>query len=88
MKNAILVPGRPDKDLHYDPEFPNNSENYWFSWLKRQLIVEDIQADTIEPPLPFSHGMNFGRRSSNGSTFFQKRYSLGTVAAVVSCYAI
>lgn len=53
MKNAILVPGRPDKDLHYDPEFPNNSENYWFSWLKRQLIVEDIQADTIEPPLPF-----------------------------------
>ena len=50
MKNAILVPGRPDKDLHYDPEFPNNSENYWFSWLKRQLIVEDIQADTIEPP--------------------------------------
>ena len=53
MKNATLVPGRPDKDQHYDPDQPNNSENYWFSWLKRQFILKDIQADTIEPPLPF-----------------------------------
>ena len=43
----------PDKDRHYDPDLPNNSENYLFSWLKRQFILKDIQADTIEPPLPF-----------------------------------
>ncbi len=51
--NAILVPGRPDKDEHYDPRSPANSENHWFSWLKRQLILKDIHAVSIEPPFPF-----------------------------------
>jgi predicted alpha/beta hydrolase family esterase len=53
MKNAILVPGRPDKDEHYDPKSPSNSENHWFGWLKRQLILQDIHAVSIEPPFPF-----------------------------------
>ena len=53
MKNAILVPGRPDKDEHYDPARPSNSEDHWFSWLKRQLILKDIHAVSIEPPFPF-----------------------------------
>lgn len=53
MKNAILVPGRPDKDQHYDPMRPSNSEDFWFSWLKRQLILKDIHANSIEPPFPF-----------------------------------
>ncbi|HSX31378.1 MAG TPA: alpha/beta hydrolase [Candidatus Saccharimonadales bacterium] len=51
--NAILVPGRPDKDEHYDPTRPSNSEDHWFSWLKRQLILKDIHAVAIEPPFPF-----------------------------------
>ncbi len=51
--NAILVPGRPDKDEHYDPKRPSNSEEHWFSWLKRQLILKDIHASSIEPPFPF-----------------------------------
>lgn len=53
MSNAILIPGRPDKEEHYDPNSPSNSENHWFSWLKRQLIVRDIHAVSIEPPFPF-----------------------------------
>jgi predicted alpha/beta hydrolase family esterase len=53
MKNAILVPGRPDKDQHYDPNGPSNSEDFWFSWLKRQLILKDIHTIAIEPPMPF-----------------------------------
>lgn len=53
MKNAILVPGRPDKDQHYDPNLPSNSQNYWFAWLQRQLILNDILAASIEPPMPF-----------------------------------
>lgn len=53
MKNAIIVPGRPDKDEHYDPQGPANSENHWYSWLKRQLILKDIHAVSIEPPFPF-----------------------------------
>lgn len=51
--NAILVPGRPDKDEHYDPKLPSNSEAHWFSWVKRQLILKDIHAVSIEPPFPF-----------------------------------
>lgn len=51
--NGILVPGRPDKDEHYDPTRPSNSEDHWFSWLKRQLILKDIHAVSIEPPFPF-----------------------------------
>lgn len=53
MTNAILVPGRPDKDQHYDPDLPNNSQEYWFAWLQRQLILKDIHAVAIEPPFPF-----------------------------------
>lgn len=51
--NAILVPGRPDKDEHYDSKRPSNSEDHWFSWLKRQLILKDIHANAIEPPFPY-----------------------------------
>ncbi|MEO5949854.1 MAG: alpha/beta hydrolase [Candidatus Saccharimonadales bacterium] len=53
MRNAILVPGRPDKDQHYDPSLPSNSEEYWFSWLKRKLILRDVHTISIEPPMPF-----------------------------------
>ena len=51
--NAILVPGRPDKDEHYDSTRRSNSEDHWFSWLKRQLILKDVHAVSIEPPFPF-----------------------------------
>jgi predicted alpha/beta hydrolase family esterase len=51
--NAVLMPGRPDKHQHYDPTLPSNGENYWFSWLKRQLILQDIHTISIEPPFPF-----------------------------------
>jgi uncharacterized protein len=53
MKNAILIPGRPDREQHYDPKRPSNSEDHWFSWLKRQLILQDILTVSIEPPMPF-----------------------------------
>lgn len=53
MTNAILVPGRPDKDEHYDPKRPSNSQDHWFAWLQRQLILKDIHAVSIEPPFPF-----------------------------------
>ncbi|MDB5185292.1 MAG: hypothetical protein JWN38_1100 [Candidatus Saccharibacteria bacterium] len=53
MSNAILVPGRPDKDQHYDPQRPSNSEDHWFGWLRRQLILKDIHAVSVEPPFPF-----------------------------------
>lgn len=54
MKNAILVPGRPDKEEYYDPRYPTNSNNHWFPWLSKQLQINDIFAVAIEPPKPYS----------------------------------
>lgn len=53
MNNAILVPGRPDKEEYYDPTYPTNSNNHWFPWLSKQLQVNDIFAVAIEPPRPW-----------------------------------
>lgn len=62
MRNAILIPGKPEKDEHYDPNRPSNSEDHWFSWLKRQLILRDIHAVSIEPPFPFRPRYNEWRK--------------------------
>jgi len=53
LKNAILVPGRPDQSEYYDPTQPTNSDNHWFPWLSKQLQVNDVFAVVIEPPFPW-----------------------------------
>ena len=45
MKNAILVPGRPDKDEYYDSKYPTNSNSHWFPWLSKQLQIKDVFAN-------------------------------------------
>jgi len=52
-KNAILVPGRPDKKEYYDPTRPTNSNDIWFPWLSKQLILQDILAVALEIPRPW-----------------------------------
>jgi predicted alpha/beta hydrolase family esterase len=53
MRNAILVPGRPDRDEYYDPNVPTNSNNHWFPWLSKQLQVNEIFSVAIEVPTPW-----------------------------------
>jgi uncharacterized protein len=53
MKTAILVPGRPDKEECYDPKYPSNSNNHWFPWLTKHLMMNDIHTVAIEPPKPW-----------------------------------
>ena len=53
MKNAILVPGRPDKEEFYDPAEPTTSNNHWFPWLTKQLMLHDILTVSIEMPAPW-----------------------------------
>ena len=53
MKNAILIPGRPDKEEYYDPKYPTNSNNHWFPWISKQLQINDIFAVAVEPPHPW-----------------------------------
>lgn len=53
MKNAILIPGRPDEDEYYDPKYPSNSNNHWFPWLSKQLQMNEVFAVAIEVPRPW-----------------------------------
>lgn len=54
MKNAILVPGRPDKEEYYSPKYPTNSNSHWFPWLSKQLQINDIFTVALEIPHPYS----------------------------------
>ncbi|MDO8265748.1 MAG: alpha/beta hydrolase, partial [Candidatus Saccharibacteria bacterium] len=53
MKNAILIPGRPDREEWYNPDGPSNSNRHWFPWASKQLLVKDIHAVAIEMPMAF-----------------------------------
>lgn len=53
MRNAILIPGRPDKDEYYDPRYPSNSNSHWFPWLTKQLMINDIFTVALEIPKPW-----------------------------------
>lgn len=53
MSNAILVPGRPDKEQYYDPDLPTNSNDHWFPWLTKQLMQKDILTVALEVPRPW-----------------------------------
>jgi predicted alpha/beta hydrolase family esterase len=50
MKNAIILHGKPGKKEYYDPKVPSASNNHWFPWLQKQLLVHGIVAYTPEVP--------------------------------------
>lgn len=50
MKNAVILHGKPSKELFYDPSFPSTSNYYWLPWLQKQLVLRDISAATPEVP--------------------------------------
>ena len=44
----------PDKDEeYYNPKDPSASNSHWLPWLQKQLMVNDIKADTPEAPYSF-----------------------------------
>ena len=53
MKNAIIVPGRPDKEEYNDKSIPTTSNDHWFPWLSKQLMMKDIFTVAIEMPTPW-----------------------------------
>ena len=48
MTNAILLHGKPDKEGYYSTDEPSMSNSHWFPWLQKQLLRNDIKADTPE----------------------------------------
>lgn len=50
MKSAILIHGWNTKEEHYDPKKPTASNDHWFPWLTKQLMMQDIHTVAIEMP--------------------------------------
>jgi predicted alpha/beta hydrolase family esterase len=53
MKNAIIVHGKPSKEVYYSEDYPSSSNFAWIPWLQKQLIIRDIKTDT--PEMPYSY---------------------------------
>lgn len=43
----------PSKEGYFDPKNGASSQNHWFSWLQRQLILNGTLAQTPEMPEPY-----------------------------------
>lgn len=50
MKNAILIHGWNTRAEYYDPARPTASNDHWFPWLTKQLVLKDINTVSIEMP--------------------------------------
>ena len=48
MKKAILVHGKPSKEVCEDKNKESASNALWFPWLQKQLLLRDISAQTPE----------------------------------------
>lgn len=53
MKNAIIIHGKPSKEVHYSDNFPSSSNFAWIPWLQKQLIIKDLKTDTPEMPYAY-----------------------------------
>lgn len=53
MKNAIILHGRPGKAEYYDPKVPSASNYHWLPWMQKQLLMNEIAANTPEVPHAF-----------------------------------
>ncbi len=50
MKNAILIHGTCDKEEYFSDEYPSLSNSYYFPWLQKQLLINNIFTQTPEMP--------------------------------------
>ncbi|MBU1292203.1 alpha/beta hydrolase [Patescibacteria group bacterium] len=53
MKTAIILHGMPSKKEYYNPKSSAQSNKHWIPWIQRQLILNDILAQTPELPEPY-----------------------------------
>ena len=50
MKKAILIHGYNNKEEFMDENRPASSNDHWFPWLQRQLLLNRIETQTPEMP--------------------------------------
>ncbi len=53
MKKAIILHGMPDEEDYYRADGDSESNCHWLPWIQKQLILNDILAQTPELPKPF-----------------------------------
>lgn len=54
MKTAILLHGRPTRAQYFDQNTPSESNQHWFPWLQKQLLLAGVHAHTPEVHEPYA----------------------------------
>lgn len=54
MKTAIIIHGLPAKEEYFSTIGDSESNCHWLPWLQKQLIVNEILAQTPEMPTPYN----------------------------------
>lgn len=54
MKTATILHGMPDKEEYYDFNRPASSNCHRLPRLQKQLLINDICAQTLEMPVPYN----------------------------------
>ncbi len=76
MRNAIIVHGKPTKEIYYSTNYPSSSNFAWIPWLQKQLIVKDIKTDT--PEMPHAYEPDYKIWSSE-----LERFNIGTETTLI-----
>jgi uncharacterized protein len=50
MKQVILIHGWNTREEYYDPDKPTASNDHWFPWLTKELMIRDIHTIALEMP--------------------------------------
>ena len=50
MKTAVIIHGYNDRSEYLDVSRPAASNDHWFPWVQRQLLLKGIEAQTPEMP--------------------------------------
>lgn len=54
MKKAIVIHGMPSEEEFRNPDIPSPSNCHWFPWIQKQLLLNNIIAQTPEMPEPYN----------------------------------
>jgi predicted alpha/beta hydrolase family esterase len=57
MKKALLIHGICDREEYFSDEHPSLSNNHWFPWLQKQLLIRGIFTQT--PEMPDAYDANY-----------------------------
>jgi predicted alpha/beta hydrolase family esterase len=67
MKNAIIIHGTCDRDEYFSDKYPSLSNSHWLPWLQKQLLINNIFAQT--PEMPEAYNPNYEEWSREFSRF-------------------